>query len=209
MGVSLGRPSVHRSAAPSSISGSRSLCCRGRSPASIRRSRTGRNKRQPSRSNRLERYNAVSMFAALRGAASCDRVGDVRGWILRRWRRQSRSAGDHLRRRLRGPEDDAQSRKCALRAAKLEFPLHGGASARETLPRTGQSGTTRSGNGKWGSHLRCHRACRLAPGRPALQQPQVPEARMALAADHQVVVDGDAKRLGGRPDLARHLDVVA
>jgi len=32
---------------------------------------------------------------------------------------------------------------------------------------------------------------------------------MALAADHQVVVDGDAERLGRRPDLARHLDVAA
>lgn len=32
---------------------------------------------------------------------------------------------------------------------------------------------------------------------------------MALAADDQVVVDGDTQRLGGRRDLARHLDVVA
>jgi hypothetical protein len=32
---------------------------------------------------------------------------------------------------------------------------------------------------------------------------------MALAADHQVVVDGNAERLGCRFDLARHLDVVA
>jgi hypothetical protein len=32
---------------------------------------------------------------------------------------------------------------------------------------------------------------------------------MALAADHQAVVDGDAQSLGRRPDLARHLDVVA
>jgi hypothetical protein len=32
---------------------------------------------------------------------------------------------------------------------------------------------------------------------------------MALAADQQSVVDGDAQSLGRRPDLARHLDVVA
>jgi hypothetical protein len=32
---------------------------------------------------------------------------------------------------------------------------------------------------------------------------------MALAPDHQVVVDGDAEGLGGRLDLASHLDVVA
>jgi hypothetical protein len=30
-----------------------------------------------------------------------------------------------------------------------------------------------------------------------------------LAADHQMVADGDAQRLGRRLDLARHLDVVA
>jgi hypothetical protein len=32
---------------------------------------------------------------------------------------------------------------------------------------------------------------------------------MALAAVHQVIVDGDAQRLRGGLDLARHLDVVA
>ena len=32
---------------------------------------------------------------------------------------------------------------------------------------------------------------------------------MALAADHQVVVDGDPQRLGRFLDLARHLDVAA
>ena len=32
---------------------------------------------------------------------------------------------------------------------------------------------------------------------------------MPLAADHEVVVDGNAERLGRRLDLARHLDVVA
>jgi hypothetical protein len=32
---------------------------------------------------------------------------------------------------------------------------------------------------------------------------------MALAADHQVVMDGDAQRLGRCFDLARHLDVIA
>jgi hypothetical protein len=30
-----------------------------------------------------------------------------------------------------------------------------------------------------------------------------------LAADHQVVVDGDAERFGGLADLLRHLDVLA
>jgi hypothetical protein len=32
---------------------------------------------------------------------------------------------------------------------------------------------------------------------------------VALAANHQVIVDGDAQRLGGGLDLARHVDVVA
>ena len=32
---------------------------------------------------------------------------------------------------------------------------------------------------------------------------------MALAADHQVIVDGDAERLRGAPDLLGYLDVVA
>jgi hypothetical protein len=32
---------------------------------------------------------------------------------------------------------------------------------------------------------------------------------MPLAGDHQVIVDGDAQRLGRRLDLARHLDVAA
>jgi hypothetical protein len=32
---------------------------------------------------------------------------------------------------------------------------------------------------------------------------------VALAADHQVVVDYDALRFGRRLDLARHLDVIA
>jgi hypothetical protein len=41
------------------------------------------------------------------------------------------------------------------------------------------------------------------------EQSEAAEARMALAADHQMVVDGDAQRLGRRFDLARHLDVVA
>jgi hypothetical protein len=41
------------------------------------------------------------------------------------------------------------------------------------------------------------------------EQPQAPEARMALAAYHQMVVDGDAQRFCRLPDLARHLDVVA
>ena len=41
------------------------------------------------------------------------------------------------------------------------------------------------------------------------QQPQAHEARMALAADHQVIVDGNAQRLCRPLDLPRHLDVVA
>jgi hypothetical protein len=32
---------------------------------------------------------------------------------------------------------------------------------------------------------------------------------VALAADHQVIVDGDAQRPGGLGDLLRHLDVLA
>jgi hypothetical protein len=43
----------------------------------------------------------------------------------------------------------------------------------------------------------------------ALEQPKAPEARVALAADHQVIVDGDAERFGGLPDFLGHLDVVA
>jgi hypothetical protein len=41
------------------------------------------------------------------------------------------------------------------------------------------------------------------------KQPQAPEAGMPLAADHQVIVDGDAERVGRRLDLARRLDVVS
>ena len=41
------------------------------------------------------------------------------------------------------------------------------------------------------------------------QQAKAPETRMALAADHQMVVDRDAERLGRRLDLARHLYVFA
>src|SRR5882757_3552210 len=44
---------------------------------------------------------------------------------------------------------------------------------------------------------------------PLREQPQTPEARMALATDHQVVVDPNAQRLGRLLDLPRHLDVVA
>jgi hypothetical protein len=32
---------------------------------------------------------------------------------------------------------------------------------------------------------------------------------MALAADHQMIVDRDAERLGGLADLPGHLDIVA
>ena len=44
---------------------------------------------------------------------------------------------------------------------------------------------------------------------PQLEQPQAPEARVPLAADHEMVVDRDAERFGGLSDLAGHLDVVA
>jgi hypothetical protein len=44
---------------------------------------------------------------------------------------------------------------------------------------------------------------------PRLEQPQAPEARVTLAADHQMIVDRDAERLGGLGYLAGHLDVVA
>ena len=43
----------------------------------------------------------------------------------------------------------------------------------------------------------------------ALQQAEAPEAHMTLAADHQMVVDGDARRLGRGLDPAHHLAVVA
>ena len=41
------------------------------------------------------------------------------------------------------------------------------------------------------------------------EQSQASEAGMALAADHQVIVDRDAERLGSLADLLGHLDVVA
>jgi hypothetical protein len=41
------------------------------------------------------------------------------------------------------------------------------------------------------------------------QQPQAPEACVALAADHQVIVDRNAECLCRRLDLAGHLDAVA
>jgi hypothetical protein len=42
------------------------FCCGDRSAASIRQSRSGRNKRQPSRSNRLEcRFNAFVVTRAI------------------------------------------------------------------------------------------------------------------------------------------------
>lgn len=41
------------------------------------------------------------------------------------------------------------------------------------------------------------------------QQSQAPEARMPLAADHEVIVDRDAERFGRLADLLRHLDVLA
>ncbi len=40
-------------------------------------------------------------------------------------------------------------------------------------------------------------------------QSQAPEAGVTLAADHQMVVDGDAERFGGLPDLLGHLYVLA
>ena len=41
------------------------------------------------------------------------------------------------------------------------------------------------------------------------EQSQAPEARVTFTANHQVIVDGDAQRLGRGLDLAGHLDVVA
>jgi len=41
------------------------------------------------------------------------------------------------------------------------------------------------------------------------EQPKAPEACVPLAADHQMVVDGDAERFCGLADLLSHLDVVA
>jgi hypothetical protein len=49
---------------------------------------------------------------------------------------------------------------------------------------------------------------RFSPNSP-LKQPEAAEARVSLAADHQMIVYGDAQRLGGGLHLARHLDVVA
>src|SRR5437762_12568736 len=49
--------------------------------------------------------------------------------------------------------------------------------------------------------LRCR--SRLA-GHYILPQPQAPEARMDLAADHELIVDRDAERLGGLNRPAVH-----
>ena len=49
------------------------------------------------------------------------------------------------------------------------------------------------------SHLNCLR----------LEQSKAPETRVTFAAYHQVVVDGDAQRLGRGFHFACHLDVVA
>ena len=40
-----------------------------------------------------------------------------------------------------------------------------------------------------------------------LQQPEAAEARMALAADDEVIVHGDAQRLCCGDNVARHLDI--
>jgi hypothetical protein len=57
--------------------------------------------------------------------------------------------------------------------------------------------------------LRVNSCSPSTPTRALSQQSQAPETRVPLAADHQVVVDGDAQRLGRGLDLARHVDVVA
>src|SRR3546814_17187583 len=44
-------------------------------------------------------------------------------------------------------------------------------------------------------------------GEGLLQQPQAPEARVAGAADDEVVVDGDAELLGGAAQFLGHGDV--
>jgi hypothetical protein len=40
------------------------------------------------------------------------------------------------------------------------------------------------------------------------EQAKAPEARVALAADHQVIGDRNPERLGRGPDLARHVNLV-
>ena len=57
--------------------------------------------------------------------------------------------------------------------------------------------------------LRVNSRSQSTPTRALSQKPQAPEARMSLAADHQMVVDRDAERLGGFLDFLRHLDVLA
>ena len=47
------------------------------------------------------------------------------------------------------------------------------------------------------------------PFKPSSEQSQAPEARVPLAADHEMIMDRDAERFGGLADLAGHLDVVA
>ena len=61
-----------------------------------------------------------------------------------------------------------------------------------------------------GAPLPGRRGARVSPASgPRGSATPAPEAGMPLAADHQVIVDGDAQRLGRGLDLARHLDVVA
>jgi len=46
-------------------------------------------------------------------------------------------------------------------------------------------------------------------GEAVMTTPEAPEVRETLAADRQMVVDGDAPCVSHRYDLASHLDVVA
>jgi hypothetical protein len=66
-------------------------------------------------------------------------------------------------------------------------------------------------SGRFDSKIRVAQEVRLLRrgNNARLDQPKAPEARVTFAADHQMVVDRDAQRLGRRLDLARHLDVVA
>lgn len=49
----------------------------------------------------------------------------------------------------------------------------------------------------------------LAAGLPGSDQAQRAEARMALATDNQVIVNGDPQRLGEGHNFVRHLDIRA
>lgn len=46
-----------------------------------------------------------------------------------------------------------------------------------------------------------------SPNSDPLHQAELPQARVAVAADDEVVVDGDIQRLGGRDNVLGHFDV--